>query len=126
MKKTMFLLALLLIPCVAFASLAIGNKAVKNTTSQSSTVISSTSIPFVAATICANASNSGKIGLGGSTAFVSVDTTSNTAPCIAAGTCITMNGNDKFINGDLNAIYVSSTVSGDGVGVIYTQNTLDV
>lgn len=124
MKKIIALALIVLISTPAFAGITVGSLNKRNLVSQSSTVISASSIPFTKATVCANPSNTGKVGIGASTILVSVDSTVNTGPSLSAGTCIELEGPNQFINGDLKDYYISSTTSGDSVGIVYSLNSI--
>lgn len=120
MKKLAIFLSILFAASPAFAQFTYGQLRVANTASQSTTQISSTSIPFQSATICAGTGNTGIMVYGGSSVVAALATRKGVP--LAAGVCRDITCNNTMLCGDLNKLYVGSTVSNDNVTVFYQQS----
>jgi hypothetical protein len=122
MKKIWLLIALMILAHPAYAAVSFNNLRVANTASQGTTQISTTSQPFSEAIICGNSANTGIMVVGGSGVVAAVGT--RTGVSLTAGSCTSFKCDKYDECGDLNELYIGSTVSGDATNIMYVQTTL--
>lgn len=89
------------------------------TSAGTAVALNSTAIQYKQATVCAETDNTGNITVGAST-VVAAQATRRGTP-LAAGDCYTLKCDNSNICGNLQEVYIDSTVNGDGVTVHYTQ-----
>jgi hypothetical protein len=113
MKK--FLVAMLLIPSIAFAggfTSTNGRKVV--TTAGTAVPLSASAVYFTSLVVCAETDNTGNITVGKSTVVAALATRAGIP--LSAGDCydVPIGVKGKTV-GDLQDVYIDSTVNGDGV-----------
>lgn len=120
MKKFIAFLVLgLMVSGLAFAGNVQGDLRKTVTSAGTAVALSSSSIPYKQATVCAETDNTGNITVGAST-VVAAQATRRGIP-LSAGDCYTLTCDNASECGNLQEVYIDSTVNGDGVTVQYTK-----
>ena len=117
-RIVLFLMAVMLCSPFAFAELVQGSGRQTVTTAGTAVALSSTASSFTALTICAETDNTGVIVVGNSD-VVAVLASRKGIPLNAAD-CYTLDLNVGKL-GNLNTVYIDSTVNTDGVTYHYQQ-----
>lgn len=126
MKKIIALMCvgLMLAGGLAFAGWQEGDLTATVTNIGTAEPLTTGNIPFQRAIICAEQDNSGTIVIGSSTAVASAATRRG-IPIVpiasTGGECVRIDCGGENC-GNLNAIYIDTTVDTDGVNVWYSQN----
>ena len=118
MKKLSMLIALILISSVAHAELIQGQGKKEVTTAGTAEALSATATSFSSLSVCAESNNTGVIAVGGAGVIASLST--RTGIYLDAGDCYSIDLSSGKL-GNLNTIYLDTTVSTDGVNYHYYQ-----
>jgi len=119
MKKLSIFLALILISSVAQAELIQGKGRKTVTSAGTSEPISDAASSFSKLNICAEEDNTGVISVGPQGVIASLST--RTGVYLGSGDCYSISLSPGKL-GNLNTIYIDSTVSGDGVNSAISNN----